>query len=201
MEEAVGAVEAEVEVVMAINRMVTMRPHLRTLPITVHPHLPTTTDVVEHPTITRKDTPRILLGRHHSNSTVVGTARAVPGHFSRLPLTAGTLTQMAAGPHRGRFQARIVGADITLGPQVEVDMVVAAMAVGEGDMAAVVAAGVMAMDMAEETSIILHHIRVEVEVDTVLVAMMVAIVLGVAERREAVAVAEVSEALASDFDV
>jgi len=108
---------------------------------------------------------------------------------------------MAAGPHRGRFQARIVGADITLGPQVEVDMVVAAMAVGEGDMAAVVAAGVMAMDMAEETSIILHHIRVEVEVDTVLVAMMVAIVLGVAERREAVAVAEVSEALASDFDV
>jgi hypothetical protein len=200
VEEAVGA-EAEVEVVMAIILMVTMGPPLPTLPITVHRRLPTATDAVGYPTITHKDTPRILLG-HHSSSTAVGTVREVPGHSRCLPPTAGTLTQIAAGPHRGRFQG-IVGVDIILGPQVEAHMVVAAMAVAEGDMAAAaVAVGVMDMDMAEAeaevASIILHHMRA----DTVLAAaMMEAIVLGVVDRREAVAAAEVSEALASDLDV
>lgn len=179
--------EAEVEV--AITRMVTMR---QTLPITVRPSLPTATDAVEYPTITHTDTPRILLDHHSSNNTGVGTVRAL-GHSRCLPPTAGTLTQIAAGLHRGRLQG-IVGADITLGPQVEAHMVVAAMA--EGDMAAAAAMAVMVMvDMAEAeveaTSIILHHIRA----DTVLAAaMMAAMVLDVVDRREAVAEAEVSEA-------
>jgi len=55
----------------------------------------------------------------------------------------------------------------------------------------------MDMDMAEEASIILHHIRA----DIVLAAMMVAIVLGVEDHREAVAEAEGSDTLGSDFDV
>ena len=81
-------------------------------------------------------------------------------------------------------------------------MVVAPMAVAEGDMAAAAAVGVMVMDMAEAevqvASIILHHMPA----DTVLAtAMMEAIVLGVVDRREAVAVVEVSEALASGLDV
>jgi len=73
-----------------------------------------------------------------------------------------------------------------------------AMAVAEGDMAAA-AVGVMVVMEAEAASTILHHIRA----DTILLAaaMMVAIVLGVVDRREAVAEAEVSEALASDLDV
>jgi len=37
----------EEEVVMAIIRMATMRPHLRTLPITGHHRLPIATDAVE----------------------------------------------------------------------------------------------------------------------------------------------------------
>jgi len=83
-----------------------------------------------------------------------------------------------------------------MGLRVEAHMVVAAMAVAEEGMAA--AAGVMDMAEAEAASIILHHIRA----DTVLVvAMMVAIVLGVVDRREAVAEAEVSEALVSNLDV
>ncbi len=87
---------------------------------------------------------------------------------------------MAAGPHCGRFQARIVGAGITLGLQVEADMWVA-----EGDMVMV---EVMAMAMVE-ASIILRHILA----DTVLAVMMVATVLGVVDRREVVVEAEVSE--------
>jgi len=184
-------VEAEVEVVMVVTRMATTRPHLQTLLITVHRRLPTTMDAVEYRTITRTDPPR---GHHHHNNTVVGTVLAVPGRFRHLPPTAGTLTQMAVVPHRGRFLARIVGAeDITLvGPQVEADMVVVVeMAVPEGVMAAA-AVGVMDMDMAEEeASIILHRIRA----DIVLAAMMVATVLAVADRREVVAEAEVSDAL------
>jgi hypothetical protein len=94
----------------------------------------------------------------------------------------------------------MAGVDITLGPQVEADMVAAAMVVPEADMAEEVAATeVMDTDMAEEeeASIIIHHMRA----DIVLVAMTVAIVLGVADRREDVAEAEASDALASDFDV
>jgi len=77
-------------------------------------------------------------------------------------------------------------------------MVVPGMAVPGADMAAEAAGGIMDMDMAEEAStIILHRIRA----DIVLVAMTVAIVLGVADRREDVAEAEDSEVLASDFDL
>ena len=192
MVEGTGVVEAEVEVVMAVTRMATTRPHSQTLPIMVHRRLPTATDAVEYPTITHTDPPR---GHHHSNNTEAGTVRAVPGRSRHLLPTAGTLTQMAVVPHRGRFLARIVGAeDITLvGPQVEADMVVvvAATAVPEADTA-VAAVGVMDTDMvAEEGSIILHRIRA----DIVLAAMMVATVLGVAVRREDVAEAEVSDAL------
>jgi hypothetical protein len=199
VEEGTDAVEAEVEVVMAITRMATMAPHLQILPITAHHNLPTTTDAVEYPTTTHKDTPRILLGHHHSNSTAVATVQAVLGHSHHPKPTAGTLTQMAVAHHRGQFRARMAGVDITLGPQVEADMVAAAMVVPEADMAAEVAATeVMDTDMAEEeASIIIHHMRA----DIVLVAMTVAIVLGVADRREDVAEAEVSDALASDFDV
>jgi hypothetical protein len=194
-------VGAGVEVVMAITRMATMR-HFQTLPITVHHRLPTATDAVEYLTITHTDLPRTRLGHHHSNSTAVGTVRAVPGHSRRLPPTAGTLTQMAAVPRRGRLQARIVGADITLGPQVEAAMVVATMVVPEVDMAAAAAAaavGVMDMDMAEEGGG--FNNTSYMRADIVLAAMMVAIVLGVEDRREDVAEAEVSDALASDFDV
>jgi len=198
--EGTDAVEAGVEVVMAITRMATMGLHSQTLPITDHHRLRTTTDVVEYLTIIHTDTPRILLGHHHSNSTAVGTVQAVPGHSRRLRPTAGTLTQMAAVRHRGRFRARIAGVDITLVLQVEADMVAAAMVVPEADMEAAEAAavGVMGdMDMAEEASITLHRIRA----DIVLAAMMVAIVLGVADLHEDVAEAEVSDDLASDFDV
>jgi len=181
---------------MAITRMAIMHPHLQTPPITDHRRLPTATGAVEYLTITHTDPPRTLLDHHHSNSTAVGTVQAAPGHSRRLPPTAGTLTQTAAVPRRGRLQARIVGADITLGPQVEGVMVAAVMAAAEGDMAAA-AAGTMDMDMAEEASIILHHIRA----DIVLAAMMVAIVLGVEDHREAVAEAEGSDTLGSDFDV
>jgi len=200
VEEGTDGVEAEVEVVMAITRMATMPPHLQILPITVHHHLPTTTDAVGYPTITHTDTPRILLGHHHSNSTAVGTVQAVPGHSSRPQPTAGTLTQMAVvPPHRGRVRARMAGVDITLVPQVEADMVAAAMVVPEADMAveaAPAAVGVMDMDMAEEASIILH-----IRADIVLAAMTVATVLGVVDHREDVAEAEVSNALVSDFAV
>jgi hypothetical protein len=191
-------VGAGVEVVMGITRMATMR-HFQTLPIMVHHRLPTATGAVEYLTITHTDLPRTRLGHHHSNNTAVGTVRAAPGHSRRLPPTAGTLTQMVAVPRRGRLQARIVGADITLGPQVEEAMVVPTMVVPEVDMAAAAAAaavGAMDMDMAEEASIILH-----IRADIVLAAMMVAIVLGVEDRHEDVAEAEVSDALAGDFDV
>ena len=198
MEEGTDAAEAEVEVAMAmaITHMATLHLHLQTLPITVHHRLRTTTDAVEYLTITHTDT-RILLGRHHSNSTAVGMVQAVPGHSRLLRPTEGTLTQMAAVHHRGRARVRIAGVDITLVPQVEADMVAAAMVVLEADMEAA-AVGVMDMDMAEAASIILHRIRA----DIVLAAMMVAIVLGVAEvRHEDVAEAEVSDTLASDFNV
>jgi hypothetical protein len=190
-----------VEVVMAITRMATLRPHIQILPITVHHRLPTTTDAVGYPTITHTVTPQILLGHHHSNSTAVGTVQAVPGHSSHLQPTAGTPMQMVAVPHRGQFRVPIPGVDITLVPQVEADMVAVAMVVPEADMAveAEAAVGAMDMDMAEEeeASIITHRIRA----DIVLVAMTVAIVLGVVDPHEDVAEAEVSDALASDFDV
>lgn len=197
MEEGTDAAEAEVEVVMAmaITHMATLHLHLQTLPITVHHRLRTTTDAVEYLTITHTDT-RILLGRHHSNSTAVGMVQAVPVHSRLLRPTEGTLTQMAAVHLRDRARVRIAGVDITLVPQVEADMAAAAMVVLEADMEAA-AVGVMDMDMAE-ASIILHRIRA----DIVLAAMMVAIVLGVADlRHEDVGEAEVSDTLASDFNV
>ena len=185
------------EVVMAITRMATMR-HFQILPIMVHHRLPTATGAVEYLMITHTDLPRILLGHHHSNSTVVGTVRAAPGHSRRLPPTSGTLTQMAAVPRHGRLQARIIEVDITLGPQVEEAMVVPTLVVPEEDMAAAAAAaaavGAMDMDMAEEASIILH-----IRADIILAAMMVAIVLGVEDRHEDVAEAEVFDAFASDL--
>lgn len=197
MEEGTDAAEAEVEVVMAmaITHMATLHLHLQTLPITVHHRLRTTTDAVEYLTITHTDT-RILLGRHHSNSMAVVTVQAVPDHSRLLRPTEGTLTQMAAVHLRDRARVRIAGVDITLVPQVEADMAAAAMVVLEADMEAA-AVGVMDMDMAE-ASIILHRIRA----DIVLAAMMVAIVLGVADlRHEDVGEAEVSDTLASDFNV
>ena len=182
------------EVVMAITRMATMR-HFQTLPIMVHHRLPTATGAVEYLMITHTDLPRILLGHHHSNSTAVGTVRAAPGHSRRLPPTSGTLTQMAAVPRHGRLQARIIEVDITLGPQVEEAMVVPTMVVPEVDIAPPAAAvGAMDMDMAEEASIILH-----IRADIILAAMMVAIVLGVEDRHEDVAEAEVFDAFASDL--
>ena len=198
MEEGTDAAEAEVEVVMEITHMATLHLHLQTLPITVHHRLRTTTDAVEYLTITHTDTPRMFLGHHHSNSTAVGTVQAVPpGHSRLLRPTEGTLTQMAAVHHRGRSQVRTAGVVITLVRQVEADMVAAAMVVLEADMEAA-AVGIMDMDMAEEASIILHRIRA----DIVLAAMMVAIVLDVADlRHEDVAEAEASDALASDFNV
>jgi len=197
VEEQTDAVEVEVEVVMVITRMAIMlHPHFQILPITVHRHLPTATDAVDHPTITHTDTPRILLGRHNNNNTAAGMVRAVLEHSLPLPATAGTLTPMAAVPHRGRFRAHMAGVGITLvGPQVEADMVVPGMAVPGADMAAEAAGGIMDMDMAEASTIILHRIRA----DIVLVAMTVAIVLGVADRHEDVAEAEDSEVLPSDF--
>ena len=197
MEEGTDAAEAEVEVAMAmaITHMATPHLHLQTLPITVHHRLRTTTDAVEYLTITHTDT-RILLDRHHSNSTAVGMVQAVPVHSRLLRPTEGTLTQMAAVHLRDRARVRIAGVDITLVPQVEADMAAAAMVVLEADMEAA-AVGVMDMDMAE-ASIILHRIRA----DIVLAAMMVAIVLGVADlRHEDVGEAEVSDTLASDFNV
>ena len=198
MEGGTDAAEAEVEVVMAMvtTHMATLRLHLQTLPITAHHRLRTTTDAVEYLTITHTDT-RILLDRHHSNSTAVGMVQAVPVHSRLLRPTEGTLTQMAAVHLRDRARVRIAGVDITLVPQVEADMAAAAMVVLEADMEAA-AVGVMDMDMAEEASIILHRIRA----DIVLAAMMVAIVLGVADlRHEDVGEAEVSDTLASDFNV
>ena len=180
------------EVVMAITRMATMR-HFQILPIMVHHRPPTATGAVEYLMITHTDLPRILLGHHHSNSTAVGTVQAAPGHSRRLPPTSGTLTQMAAVPRHGRLQARIIEVDITLGPQVEEAMVVPTMVVPEVDIAAA-AVGAMDMDMAEEASIILH-----IRADIILAAMMVAIVLGVEDRHEDVAEAEVFDAFASDL--
>jgi hypothetical protein len=187
VEEQTDAVE--VEVVTVTTRMAIMpHPHLQILPITVQRHQPIM-DAVDHPTITHTDTPRTLLGHHHSNNTVAGMVRVALGHSLPLPTTAGTLTPMAAVPHRGRFRAHMAGADITLvGPQVEADTVVA---VPVGDMAAA-AVGVMDMDMAEEASTIIHH---HIRADIVLAVMTVAIVLGVADRREDVAEAEDSEVL------
>ena len=192
VEEGVGAVEVEAEVVTATILMATMGLPLTTLPITVHRRPSTAMDVVDHPTITHTDTPRILLGHHSSSSTAVGTVRAVPGHSPCLLHTAaGTLTQIAAGLHLGQLRG-MVGADITPGPQVEAHMVVAAM-VAAADMAAAPTVGVMDMDMAEAeaASIILHHTRA----DTILAAvMMVAIALDVVGRHEAVVEGGVSEA-------
>ena len=177
-------VEAVVEVAMAITITVALRQPLRLRCTTINRHL-IVTGAVAALTITRTDLlPRTLLG--HLNNINIGKGMADPAHTHHSPRTVETLTRMAVGEtHHGRCLVRTVGADINLGPRVEVDTV---EVVGDTIMVAV-AGVVMVTEAAEEGLTTLRHIRAR----TLPASTMVDIAQAVEALREDAVEAEATE--------
>ena len=177
-------VEAVVEVAMAIMITVALRQPLRLRCTTINRHH-IVTGAVAALMITRTVLPRTLLG-HRNNINTGKEGMADPAHTHHSPRTVETLTRMAVGEtHHGRCLVRTVGADINLGPRVEVDTV---EVVGDTIMVAV-AGVVMVMEAVEEGLTTLRHIRA----GTILAPTMVDIAQAAEVHREDAVEAEAIE--------
>jgi len=176
-------VEAAAEVGMAITITVALRQPLRLRCTTINRHH-IVTGAVAALMITRTVLPRTLLG--HRNNINTGKGMADTAHTHHRPRTVETLTRMAVGvTHHGQCLVRTVGADINLGPRVEVDTV---EVVGDTIIMAAAAEVVMVMEAAEDITT-LRHIRA----GTILASTMVVITQAAEAHREDAVEAEATE--------